>query len=240
MDADGTNRVRLAAGSLPVWSPDGSRIAFVSADGVTVMNADGSDARALTAGVDPTWSPDGARLAVSRVRCVADICGSDLFVVNADGPACANSSRARPSTPRTTPPGHPMAPSSRSPGAAASWVGRRTGSTPSGRTATSSPGPGCCTGARASEDRSGLPTVNDRLRGGARESQHRGHDHFRRGRGAQPARGQPGNGYADLVEVATRRGTVGIYLMNADGSAVRQPGMNPFDRWQDQLSPDGT
>ena len=49
------------------------------------MNADGSDARALTAGVDPTWSPDGARLAVNRVRCVVDICGSDLFVVNADG-----------------------------------------------------------------------------------------------------------------------------------------------------------
>jgi Tol biopolymer transport system component len=85
MDADGTNRVRLAAGSSPVWSPDGSRIAFVSADGVTVMNTDGSDTRALTAGVDPTWSPDGARLAVSRLRCVADICGSDLFVVNADG-----------------------------------------------------------------------------------------------------------------------------------------------------------
>ena len=39
--------------------------------------------RKLTAGdkdSDPRWSPDGARLAVSRVRCVADICGSDLFV----------------------------------------------------------------------------------------------------------------------------------------------------------------
>jgi hypothetical protein len=85
MDADGTDRVRLAGGGSPVWSPDGSLIAFVAEGGVTVMNADGSDARALADGVDPAWSPDGTRLAFSRVRCVADICGSDLYVMNADG-----------------------------------------------------------------------------------------------------------------------------------------------------------
>jgi len=85
MEADGTARVRLAAGSGPVWAPDGSRIAFVSPDGLAVMDADGSDARALIQGLGPAWSPDGSRLAFSRVRCVVDICGSDLFVMNADG-----------------------------------------------------------------------------------------------------------------------------------------------------------
>ena len=85
MKADGTARVRLASGSVPVWSPDGRRIAFVSAHGIEVMNPDGSDARTLIEGRSPAWSPDGSRLVFSRVRCVVDICGSDLFVMNAEG-----------------------------------------------------------------------------------------------------------------------------------------------------------
>jgi len=58
----------------PAWSPDGSRIAFVSRrDGnaeIYVMNADGSGATRLTnsGGEQPAWSPDGAKIAFASWR----------------------------------------------------------------------------------------------------------------------------------------------------------------------------
>ncbi len=78
----------------PAWSPDGTLIAFASAqdlgDGIhgysiEVMRPDGSDVHRLTScnrpctggDVAPTWSPDGSRLAFIR--------GGDLMVVNANG-----------------------------------------------------------------------------------------------------------------------------------------------------------
>ena len=73
----------------PVWSPDGSQIAFVSDRGgdlqIFRMEADGSGVAQLTdlAGSDgPVWSPDGSRIAF-----VADSDGGniDLYVVGADG-----------------------------------------------------------------------------------------------------------------------------------------------------------
>ena len=56
--------VDLGPGASPSWSPDGSRLAFVSG-GIGVMNADGSGRRQLHVGNDrkPVWSPDGTRLA---------------------------------------------------------------------------------------------------------------------------------------------------------------------------------
>lgn len=58
----------------PAWSPDGTRVAFVSGrDGVGhiyVMNVDGTGSRRVTASPQddghPTWSPDGRRLAFGR------------------------------------------------------------------------------------------------------------------------------------------------------------------------------
>ena len=74
----------------PVWSPDGSQIAFSSdrEDGNTeiyVMNADGSNAQRLTNSpgddYNPTWSPDGTRLAFVSARGG----NQQIYVMNTDG-----------------------------------------------------------------------------------------------------------------------------------------------------------
>jgi Tol biopolymer transport system component len=70
MRPDGSDRTRLTrdpgADASPVWSSDGTMIAFVSdrTDGdyeIWVMNADGSDPRRLTFSplldINPVWSP---------------------------------------------------------------------------------------------------------------------------------------------------------------------------------------
>ena len=91
-----TNLTRSDGNSDPVWSPDGSKIAFVSggAQGydIFVMNADGSGRRQLmtpaAADLQPTWSPDGTRIAyvANNNRPGGD--GSmdrEIWVMNADG-----------------------------------------------------------------------------------------------------------------------------------------------------------
>ncbi|TMK89750.1 MAG: hypothetical protein E6G43_08980 [Actinobacteria bacterium] len=53
----------------PVWSPDGSRIAFSNGH-IYVMNADGTGLTQLTSGLGvdqwPSWSPDGSTIAYSN------------------------------------------------------------------------------------------------------------------------------------------------------------------------------
>ena len=98
MDSDGTDVVRLTVDPrpefMPVWSPDGSRIAFVregdpvpaAHDAIFAMNPDGSDVRQVSTasgGSDfrPSWSPDGSRIAFAAIR------NEDwgIWVVDADG-----------------------------------------------------------------------------------------------------------------------------------------------------------
>lgn len=113
MNSDGTNaqpltKLTVAASSAPAWSPDGTKIAYVSARALNgtnnagspnlwVMNADGSGSRPLTALTStynmstetPSWSPDGSKIVFASSRATD---GSDngsaiqnIWIVNADG-----------------------------------------------------------------------------------------------------------------------------------------------------------
>jgi dipeptidyl aminopeptidase/acylaminoacyl peptidase len=99
MAADGTDVRQLTSGRaidvFPVFSPDGTRIAFQSdragqAD-VYVMDSDGSNVVRLTGSGDdnlddyaPTWSPDGRQIAFLRGEVPPGGPG-ELWVIDADG-----------------------------------------------------------------------------------------------------------------------------------------------------------
>jgi Tol biopolymer transport system component len=104
MNADGTGQTRLtnnpAADEAPAWSPDGTKIAFMSKrDPVScsfsygcpfqifVMNADGSGVTRLTTtttdDLRPAWSPDGKKIAFLRGR--TDAGYYRLVTMNVDG-----------------------------------------------------------------------------------------------------------------------------------------------------------
>ena len=78
-DGSGAHNVTNAPGyddDSAVWSPDGTKIAFVrfygGAGEIFVMNADGSGQTDLTNDPandgDPTWSPDGSKIAFTTNR----------------------------------------------------------------------------------------------------------------------------------------------------------------------------
>jgi len=69
-DTKGENQVNLTNNPAndwnPAWSPDNSKIAFVSDRnpiGIYLMDADGSNQNFLATGRDPAWFPDGSKIA---------------------------------------------------------------------------------------------------------------------------------------------------------------------------------
>ena len=103
MDADGNDLINLTNHKWhdvrPSWSPDGSKIAFVSYRTgafndplhIFVMNADGTGRRNLTGDTvltdsfSPTWSPDGRKIAFNSLRHFPDRTRDDIFAITADG-----------------------------------------------------------------------------------------------------------------------------------------------------------
>jgi len=88
MNADGSNVTELANGSDPVYSPDGSKIAYVNGNAETsdiwIMNADGSNQTRLTQNYQsfaPAFSPDGTRVAFVS----SHDNGFKIYVIDADG-----------------------------------------------------------------------------------------------------------------------------------------------------------
>jgi dipeptidyl aminopeptidase/acylaminoacyl peptidase len=91
MNADGTSQTNLTNNACldgqPVWSPNGSSIAFVSnrqfcgssQTDLWIMGASGGSPTKLTdIALSPTWAPDGRRIAY--------LCGQmNICVINADG-----------------------------------------------------------------------------------------------------------------------------------------------------------
>lgn len=81
--------------AMPVWSPDGSKLAFYSSRSGTyqiwTMDADGANQRMVSDGERhsfyPNWSPDGSKLTFQALAPEGDY---DVFVVKADGTELKN------------------------------------------------------------------------------------------------------------------------------------------------------
>ena len=91
---DGSGEKQIALGTDPVWSPDGSKIAYVGLNTGTnkpsliVINADGSDPKvlAVTDGdslITPAWSANGDKLAFAASE--PDAGNLEIYTVDADG-----------------------------------------------------------------------------------------------------------------------------------------------------------
>lgn len=93
MNRDGSGARELTSDLIvhtpPVWSPDGSALAFTAGAlaSLFVAAVDGSSTRSLRVGVYPAWSPNGSQLAYSfnhEIRVISRDGSGDRLVVKTD------------------------------------------------------------------------------------------------------------------------------------------------------------
>jgi Tol biopolymer transport system component len=95
-------KAKSTSASQPDWSPDGSKLIFVSKDNIWVMNADGSNTKPLTnlparftpAVSSPVWSPEGTKIAFQYTDFVESIdngqrSAPNIWVIDANGSGAA-------------------------------------------------------------------------------------------------------------------------------------------------------
>ena len=101
VDDEGTNPVQLTQDDdsryrVPVWSPDGSRLAFLSSihcdfhSEIYIMDADGTNVTQLTppdmSVGDPAWSPDGRFIAFDSIPFDTNSdTGGAIYIMHTDG-----------------------------------------------------------------------------------------------------------------------------------------------------------
>jgi dipeptidyl aminopeptidase/acylaminoacyl peptidase len=96
VNPDGSGLAQITHNSVPdtdpAWSPDGTRLTFVSNHDIWVMDADGANAFTVTTNPNtekwnPGWSPDGLQLVFSKgAGCYADLgCYFEMRTINVDG-----------------------------------------------------------------------------------------------------------------------------------------------------------
>ena len=92
--ADGTGAVNLTGNPFPerapMWSPNGSQIAYLHYHASFRINADGTGRNLITVGGAPAWSLDGTKVAVSRDNHQYWPYNMDIYTANVDGSELTN------------------------------------------------------------------------------------------------------------------------------------------------------